>query len=118
MQIRSKSASFFCPDGTVKLLRKIGRMSSVLLKVGGLSMSDRYKGYRMPKSIIGYAVRHYYLSLRDISEMLLERGIEISYEIIRKWCRTWDPVFARSIRQKIGSSLSQNFYTPEPSFHP
>jgi putative transposase len=46
-------------------------------------MSEKYKGYRTPKSIIGYAVRHYYrfkLSLRDVSEMLLKRGIEVSKE--------------------------------------
>lgn len=35
-------------------------------------MEGKYKGYRTPASIIGYAVRRYYrykLSLRDISEM-------------------------------------------------
>ena len=55
-------------------------------------MTDRYKGYRMPKSIIGYAVKHYYrfkLSLRDVSEMLLERGIQVTYETIRNWCQVW-----------------------------
>ncbi len=49
-------------------------------------MADKYKGYRMPKSVIGYAVRHYYrfkLSLTDVSEILLERGIEVSYETVR-----------------------------------
>jgi putative transposase len=69
-------------------------------------MTDRYKGYRMPKSIIGYAIKRYYrfkLSLRDVSEMLLERGIEVSYETIRNWCSVWGPVFARTIRRKRGS---------------
>ena len=50
-------------------------------------VSDKHKGYRTPKSIIGYAVKKYYrykLSLRDISEILLERGIEVTYETIRK----------------------------------
>jgi putative transposase len=28
-------------------------------------MTDRYKGYRMPKSIIGYAVRRYYRYMMD-----------------------------------------------------
>ncbi|WP_320408882.1 hypothetical protein [Candidatus Paracaedibacter symbiosus] len=43
-------------------------------------MTDRYKGYHLPKIIIGYAIRHYYrykLSSRDISEILFERGIEV-----------------------------------------
>lgn len=44
-------------------------------------MTDYYKGYRFPKEVIGWAVRYYYrykLSLRDISELLLVRGIEVS----------------------------------------
>ncbi|MGV8949283.1 MAG: IS6 family transposase [Candidatus Paracaedibacter sp.] len=79
-------------------------------------MTDRYKGYRMPKSIIGYAVRRYYrfkLSLRDISEMLLERGIEVSYETIRNWCAVWGPVFARTIRRKRGSPFKDKWHIDE-----
>jgi transposase-like protein len=60
-------------------------------------MTEKYKGYRMPKSIIGYAVRQYHrykLILRDVSEMLLERGVEVTYETIRKWCKVWGPVLS------------------------
>lgn len=45
--------------------------------------TDKYKDYRIPNSIIGYVVRQYYrykISLRDVSDMLLERGIEATYE--------------------------------------
>ena len=45
--------------------------------------------------------------------MLLERGIEVSYETIRKWCKTWGPVFARSIRQKRGSSFNDRWHIDE-----
>ena len=79
-------------------------------------MTDRYKGYRMPKSIIGYAVRHYYrykLSLRDVSEMLLERGVEVTYETIRKWCNVWGPLYARAIRCKRGSSFNDKWHIDE-----
>ncbi|AIK97199.1 IS6 family transposase [Candidatus Odyssella acanthamoebae] len=79
-------------------------------------MNERYKGYRMPKSIIGYAVRRYYrfkLSLRDVSEMLLERGVEVTYETIRNWCRTWGPVFAKTIRRKRGSSFKDKWHIDE-----
>jgi putative transposase len=68
-------------------------------------MREHYKGYRLPKSIIGYAVRLYYrykLSLRDVSELLLERGVEVTYETIRQWCRIFGPIYARLIRQKRG----------------
>ncbi len=79
-------------------------------------MRDRYKGYRMPKSIIGYAIRRYYrfkLSLRDVSEMLLERGIEVTYETIRLWCKTWGPVLAKAIRQKRGSPFKDKWHIDE-----
>lgn len=79
-------------------------------------MASKYKGYRTPKSIIGYAVRHYHrykLSLRDLSEMLLERGIEVTFETIRKWCKTWGPVFAKEIRRKKGSSFKNKWHIAE-----
>ena len=49
-------------------------------------MRDHYKGYRMPKSVIGFAVRYYHrykLRLRDVSELLIDRGVEVTYETIR-----------------------------------
>ena len=79
-------------------------------------MEGKYKGYRTPASIIGYSVRRYYrykLSLRDISEMLLERGITVTYETIRQWCRKWGPVFAKAIRQKRGSSFKDKWHVDE-----
>jgi putative transposase len=49
-------------------------------------MRETYKGYHLPKSVIGFAVRYYYrykISLRDLSEMLEDRGLSIPYETIR-----------------------------------
>jgi putative transposase len=79
-------------------------------------VSDKYQGYRIPKSIIGYAVRKYYrykLSIRDVSEMLLERGVEFSYEIVRKWGKISGTVFARGIRRKKGSSFKDKWHIDE-----
>lgn len=76
-------------------------------------MSGKFKGYRMTKSIIEYAVRRYYrykLSLRDVSEMLLERSIEVSYETIRNWCAVWGPVFAKTIRRNRGSLFKDKWH--------
>ena len=52
--------------------------------------SSRYKRHRFPGEIIGHAVWLYYrflLSYRDVEELLAERGIPVSYESIRRWCR-------------------------------
>ena len=79
-------------------------------------MSETYKGYRIPKSIIGYAVRCYYrykLSYRDVSESLFARGIEITYETIRQWCKNWGPVFAKNIRKKRGNTFKDKWHIDE-----
>lgn len=51
--------------------------------------SALYRGHRFPPAIISLAVRWYFrfsLSFRDIGELLLERGIFVSDESIRRWC--------------------------------
>jgi putative transposase len=51
--------------------------------------TERYKNYRFPGEIISHGVWLSYqfsLSFRDVQEILLERGIEVSHESIRKWC--------------------------------
>jgi putative transposase len=47
-----------------------------------------YKGHRFPPEIISRCVWLYYrfgVSLRDVSELMLARGIEVSHEAIRIW---------------------------------
>jgi putative transposase len=62
-----------------------------------------YKRHRFPAEIIAHAVWLYYrfpLSLRLVEEMLLERGIAVSYETIRRWGRKFGPDYARRLRRK------------------
>jgi putative transposase len=40
------------------------------------------------------------LSLRLVEEMLLERGIVVSYETIRRWGKKFGPDYARRLRRK------------------
>ncbi len=47
-----------------------------------------YRYCHFPPSIVQHAVwlyRRYTLSFRDVEELLAERGIEVSYETIRRW---------------------------------
>ena len=63
--------------------------------------SSALKGYRFPRSVIGYAVWAYHrfaLSLRDVEDLLAERGIEVSYETIRDWVAKFGPQIAAKIR--------------------
>ncbi len=68
-------------------------------------MESLYWGHRFPYEIISRAVWIYYrftLSLRDVEDLLAERGVIVSYETIRCWCVKFGPQYARSIRKKQG----------------
>jgi putative transposase len=39
------------------------------------------------------------LSYRDVEELLAERGIETSYESIRRWVLKFGPQFSRNLRR-------------------
>ncbi|MFK7944230.1 MAG: IS6 family transposase, partial [Paracoccaceae bacterium] len=70
-----------------------------MLNVGDLSC---LKGYRSPRSVIGYAVWAYHrfnLGLRDAEDPLAERGIVVSYETIRTWMAKFGPQIAAQVRQ-------------------
>ena len=74
-----------------------------------------YHGYRFPPEIISYAVWLYHrfsLSFRDVEDLLAERGIVVSYETIRSWCKKIGPVYARSIK-KCRGQLGDTWYMDE-----
>ena len=57
-----------------------------------------YKRHRFPPELIQHAVWLYFrfaLSLRDVEDLLAERGIEVSYETIRCWTRKFGRQYAR-----------------------
>ncbi len=64
-----------------------------------------YHGYRFPPEIISHGVWLYHrfcLSFRDVEELLAKRGIIVSYETIRQWCRKFGPEYARSLKRRQG----------------
>ena len=68
-----------------------------------MTMPVSYKRHRFPPEIIAHAVWLYFrvpLSLRLVEEMLLERGIVVSYETIRRWGRKFGTDYARRFRRK------------------
>lgn len=69
------------------------------------SSSISYKRHRFPPQIIAHAVWLYVrfnLSLREVEEMLLHRGIDVSYETVRRWVIKFGPAIARNLRQRQG----------------
>ena len=69
----------------------------------GTPAAPDYKGHRYPPEIIAHAVWLYFrfpLSLRLVEEMVLERGILVSYEIVRRRALKFGPDYARRLRRK------------------
>lgn len=62
-----------------------------------------YKRHRFPPQIIAHAVWLYFrfpLGLRLVEELLLEHGIAVSYETIRRCGKKFGPDYARRLRRK------------------
>ena len=67
--------------------------------------TNGYRGYRFPREIIGLCVWLYHrfcLSFRDVEELLAKRGIIVSYETIRQWCRKFGHEYARRLKRRQG----------------
>lgn len=61
-----------------------------------------YARHQFPPDVIRHAVWIYLrftLSYRDVEELLAERGLEVSYETIRRWVLKFGPAFARNLRR-------------------
>src|SRR6516165_10973755 len=68
--------------------------------------SISYKRHRFPPAIIAHAVWLYFrfpVSLRLVEEMLLERGIVVSYETVRRWALKFGRDYARRLKRKMPS---------------
>ena len=64
---------------------------------------DPHYRHRFPAEIISHAVGLYHvfsLSLRDVGLLLAERGIVVSYETVRRWCKKFGQSFARRLRRR------------------
>jgi hypothetical protein len=62
-----------------------------------------YDGYRFPPGIIRQAIWLYLrftLSLRDVEDLLAERGIIVSYETVRRWVNHFGPMIAAELRNR------------------
>ncbi len=68
-----------------------------------LPATKKLKNHRYPVEIISHAVWLYFrfrLSFRDVEELLFERGVAVTYETIRKWCRKFGQPYANQLRRR------------------
>jgi len=62
-----------------------------------------FKRHRFPADVIRYAVWLYFrftLSIRDVEELLAQRGIEVSRESVRCWVIKFGPLIAANLRRR------------------
>ena len=79
----------------------VGRTTHFAVANGMKKIS--YGGYRFPPEIIQQAIWLYLrftLSLRDVEDLLAERGITVSYESIRRWVIYFGPMIASDLRKR------------------
>ena len=70
-----------------------------------------FRWFDSSPEVIRYAVMlyvRYPLSLRDVEDLLHERGIEICHETVRHWWMRFGPMFASEIRRKRVKAMLQH----------
>ena len=68
-----------------------------------MTYANPFRYFRTSPAIIRLAVMMYVrfpLSLRNVEDLLHERGIDVSYESVRFWWHRFGPIFAAEIRRK------------------
>jgi transposase-like protein len=66
-------------------------------------MTISFARHQFPPAIIWHAVWLYVrftLSYRDVEDLLAERGLDVSYETVRRWVSKFGPLFARELRRR------------------
>jgi putative transposase len=66
-------------------------------------LTNPYQHHRFPAEIISHGVWLYFrfcLSYRDVEELLFARGVIVTYEAIRKWCRKFGQHYANQLRHR------------------
>ncbi len=64
---------------------------------------SHFKRHRFPAEIIAHAVWLYYrfpFSLRDVEDLLAERGIAVSFQTVAEWAAKFGLKFARQLRRR------------------
>ncbi len=66
-------------------------------------MRNPFRYFKTSPEVIRLAVMMYVrfpLSLRQVEDLLHERGIDICYETVRSWWNRFGPLFAAEIKKK------------------
>ena len=76
----------------------------------------RFNEIRFPSDVVMLAVLwrlRYKLSLRDVAEMLLERGYQVTHETVRTWEASFAPLLSERLRAKRRGRIGSSWYIDE-----
>lgn len=77
----------------------------------GFTPKNPFRYFNTPPEIIRLAVMMYVrfpLSLRNVEDLLHERGIDVCHESVRYWWNRFGPMFASEIRKNRSQSMRQS----------
>jgi putative transposase len=78
---------------------------SYLLCNSAMDLFRHYHRHRYPIEVVSRSVWLYFrysLSYRDVEEMMLERGVTVSYETIRAWCQKFSAKYSKRLKKWRG----------------
>jgi putative transposase len=78
--------------------------------------ANRYKRHLFPAEIIAHAVWLYHrfpLSLRDVEDLLAERGIDVSFQTVSEWATKFSRKFAYHLRRRSRGKFSDKWHLDE-----
>jgi putative transposase len=70
-----------------------------------MNLSRHYHRHRYPIEVVSCCVWLYFrysLSYRDVEEMMLERGVTVSFETIREWCQKFGAEYSKRLKKCRG----------------
>lgn len=62
-----------------------------------------YARFQFPSTVIQHVVWLYLrfnLSLHDVEDLLAERGLDVSYETVRRWLARFGTAYAKRLRER------------------
>ena len=66
-------------------------------------MTISFARHQFSPAIIRHAVWlyvHFTLSHRDVEDLLVERGLDVSYDTMQRWVLKFGPLFVRELRRR------------------
>lgn len=76
-----------------------------------MDSAPSYQGHRYPVEVISHCMWRYFrfpLNFREVEELMLQRGVIVSYETVRRWCAKFGQAYANELRRRLMSSTTES----------